>query len=315
MHRVSSPDLHDRSSSAVASEPVARPASFTRRNFLAGAAICAAAVSGVALYANEAARHELEVTQQDFYLRNLPSAFEGFRVAQISDIHLDEYMEDFFLREIIERVNGLEPDLLLVTGDFVSRGPLPLSVSLAAAGRCAEMLNTLTCPQRYGILGNHDAMVGSRFIGQHMEANRLPLLVNQTVLIERGGQHIFLGGLDDVSLGKPNLNEAVPASTDAPLLLMCHEPDYADDIARHPRGRLVDLIFSGHTHGGQVRIPGMRPLELPPHGKIYVEGHFRVGSSQLYVNRGVGTVGLPFRLNCPPEISVGTLRRAPETAT
>ena len=311
MPSVSSSDRHGRSRFGVASEPGTRPALFTRRSFLAGAAVSAAALSGVALYSNEVARHELEVTQQTFYLRNLPAPFDGFRVVQISDIHLDEFMEDFFLREIIERVNSLQADLLLVTGDFVSRGPLPMSIALAAAGRCAEMLRNLHCPQRFGILGNHDAMVGPRFIRQHMEANGLPLLVNQTVLIERGGQHIFLGGLDDVSIGQPNLNMTVPASPDAPVLLMCHEPDYADTIARHPRGPLVDLIFAGHTHGGQVRLPGLPPLELPPNGKIYVEGHFLVGNSQLYVNRGVGTVGLPFRLNCPPEITVATLRRAP----
>lgn len=310
MQRVSSPDQRHRSSFNLEPRSTMRPALFTRRNFLAGAAVSAAALAAAALYANEVARHELEVTQQNFFIRNLPAAFEGFRVVQISDIHLDEFMEDFFLRQIIERINNLQPDLLLVTGDFVSRGPLPMSVSLAAAGRCAEMLRTLHCPLRFGILGNHDAMIGAKFIGRHMAANGLPLLVNETVLIQRGGQHIFLGGLDDVAQGHPNLDMAVPAAPDAPVLLMCHEPDYADSIALHPRGQLVDLIFSGHTHGGQVRIPGLPPLELPPHGKIYVEGHFLVGSSQLYVNRGVGTVGLPFRLNCPPEITVATLRRA-----
>jgi len=284
----------------------------TRRKFLAGAGIAAAALSGLGLYANEVSRHELDVTERDFFIRNLPPAFEGFRIVQFSDIHLDEYMEDFFLQEIVERVNRLNPDLVLVTGDFVSRGPMPMSVCLAAAGRCAEILGKLDCPQRFGVLGNHDVMVSSSFIRNHMQANNLPLLVNQNVRIERGGQHILLAGLDDVSQGRPDLDRTIPAAVDCPVLLMCHEPDFADIIAQHERGALVDLIFSGHTHGGQVRIPGLPPMGLPLHGKIYVEGHFVVGKSQLYVNRGVGTVGLPFRLNCPPEITVGTLRRAPE---
>ena len=283
----------------------------SRRWFLGTAAASLAALSGVALYSNEIARHELDVVRRDFFLSNLPAAFEGFRIVQFSDIHLDEFMEDFFLRQVIEQVNSLEPDLLLVTGDFVSRGPMPISVPFAAAARCAEMLKSLQCSQRFGVLGNHDAMVGSRFICQHMEANGLPLLVNEHVLIERGGQHIVVAGLDDVSMGQPDLNRALAFAPDAPVVLMCHEPDYADDIARLPRGKQVDLIFSGHTHGGQIRFPGLPPLELPPNGKIYIEGHFQVGHSQLYVNRGVGTVGLPFRLNCPPEITVATLRRAP----
>ncbi len=92
---------------------------------------------------------------------------------------------------------------------------------------------------------------------------------------------------------------------------MAHEPDYADHVARHPRGHLVDLILSGHTHGGQVRIPGLRPSGLPPSAGSTPKATTSVGTSQLYVNRGIGTVGLPLRLNCPPEITVATLRPAP----
>ncbi len=92
---------------------------------------------------------------------------------------------------------------------------------------------------------------------------------------------------------------------------MSHEPDYADDVAAHPRGPLVDLILSGHSHGGQIRLPIAGPLILPPLGRIYPEGHYHLPKNiQLYVNRGIGTVGLPFRLNCPPEITILTLQPA-----
>jgi predicted MPP superfamily phosphohydrolase len=91
---------------------------------------------------------------------------------------------------------------------------------------------------------------------------------------------------------------------------MAHEPDYADVIVQHPRGSLVDLVLAGHTHGGQVRLPGLGALILPPMGQKYVHGHFQFNKMQLYVNRGLGTVGLPFRLNCPPEITVITLQSA-----
>lgn len=280
---------------------------FSRRNFLLGSALTA---GSLILYANEVGRHELEITQRTFRIRNLPPAFHGFRLIQISDLHLEEYTEDFFLRKVIAQVNAQHADLVLVTGDFVSRGPMSIDVSLAAAGRCAQLLGTLTCPLRYGILGNHDSVVGPRIIRNHMEANGMPLLVNQYVSIERGGQRIFLGGTDDFSWGEPNIAAAVPEKPDAPVILMAHEPDFANHIAVHERGRNVDLILSGHTHGGQVRIPGFRPLALPPHGKLYPEGHFVVGTSQLYVNRGIGTVGVPLRFNCPPEITVATLQPA-----
>ncbi len=277
----------------------------SRRNFLAGSLASAAAV---ALYSNQWARHEVQLIERTFFLPGLPPAFNGFRFVHISDIHLEEYTEDFFLRRILSQVNALKPDLVLVTGDFASRGPMEIEVSFAASARCAEILSGLTCPLRFGVLGNHDAIIGSRIVRDHMETNGLPLLVNQYVRIDHGNAHIFLSGVDDISIGHPDLNLAIPPNPDAPVLLMAHEPDYATAVASHPRGHTVNLILSGHTHGGQIRIPGLRPLALPPLGKLYPHGFYRVGTSQLYVNRGIGTVGVPFRLNCPPEITLGTLR-------
>ncbi len=284
-----------------------KPAIFTRRTFAAG---FIASTASIALYSNEIARHRIEVTTPTFYIANLPPAFEGFRIVQFSDIHLEQYMEEWFLNEVIARVNALNPDLLVITGDFVSRGPLAVEMSYSAASRCAELLRGLTCPQRFGVLGNHDAMVGSRIIRDHMENNGLPILVNQFVNIERGGQRIILSGLDDYGGGEPNLPLAVPEKPDAPVILMVHEPDFAMHLATHRRGPLVNLVLSGHTHGGQIRIPGLPPLALPPFGKLFPEGHYHLGDTQLYVNRGIGTVGVPFRFNCPPEITVATLRAA-----
>jgi uncharacterized protein len=287
------------------------PADLTRRAFIAGTVFSTASL---ALYSNEIARHEVETTERTFRIANLPPQFDGFRIVQISDIHLEEFTEEYFVREVIRQVNALSADLLLVTGDFVSRGPLSVGMSMEAAARCGALLSTLACPQRYGVLGNHDVVIGSRMIRDHMEDNGLPLLVNEYLRIERGGAHIFLGGVDDIAEGHPNLALALPERPDAPVILMAHEPDYANKIVAHERGRLVDLIISGHTHGGQVRIPWIRPLALPPLGRIYPEGHYFLGKTQLYVNRGIGTVGVPFRLNCPAEITVATLRPASETA-
>ena len=282
----------------------------TRRRFLLGSA---AAAAGIALYSNEIGRHHVETLHRTFLIRRLPPAFDGFRIVQISDIHLDEFTEDFFLRDVIRRVNALAPDLVLITGDFCSRGPLPLRYSLPAAHRCARLLTRLTCAQRFGILGNHDAVVNPIKIRAYLENADTPMLVNQYVAIERGGQRLWLAGLDDCLSGHPNVDLALPPArqlAESPILLMAHEPDYIRNIYTHARGPLVDLVLSGHTHGGQVRLPGTRPLLLPPGGKLYPEGHYLLGQTQLYVNRGLGTVGVPFRLNCPPEITVATLRTA-----
>jgi predicted MPP superfamily phosphohydrolase len=277
----------------------------TRRNFLIASA---ASVPGMALYSNEISRHELEVIDPTFHITRLPPAFDGFRIAQISDIHLEEFTEDYFLQYVIDRVNALAPDMVLVTGDFVSNGPLPHSVAFDAARRCGKLLATLRCPLRYGILGNHDWNVDPKLVRDCMEANGLPILDNQYVRIERAGQYIYLSGLQDAAVAHPDLNLALPKKPDAPVLLMVHEPDYAQNVVANPLARGVDFILSGHTHGGQIRVPGLRPLVLPPLGKLYPEGLFHLGNSQLYVNRGIGTVGIPFRLNCPPEITLATLR-------
>jgi predicted MPP superfamily phosphohydrolase len=292
--------------------PRSRTPILSRRRFLTASVTAAA---GLALYSNDIARHELQITEPTFYIRNLPPAFEGYRLIQISDLHLEEYTEDYFLEHVINRVNRLEADMVLVTGDFISRGPLSNRVSFSAAGRCAELLSRLKCPVRYGILGNHDAAVGSRAVSDHMAANGLTVLINQSVRIEHGGDHIVLAGLDDVTYGYPDLQAAVPQKPGAPLIVMVHEPDYARWMVKQARGKDVDYILSGHTHGGQIRLPGLRPLSLPPNGKFYPEGHFNVGSAQLYVNRGIGTVGVPFRLNCPPEITLATLRTMPSSSS
>ena len=279
----------------------------TRRRLIVAATL---ATAGAAFYSNDIARHEIEVTHPTFFIKNLPPAFNGFRIAQISDLHLEEFTEDYFLRRVVDHVNDLAPDMVLVTGDFISRGPLTPLVSFQAAGRCGELLSRLKCPIRYGILGNHDAAVSSQAVRFHMEDNGLPMLVNQSTRIERNGEHIFLAGLDDTEFGKPDLDATLPSAPDAPVILLVHEPDYADVVVTHKRAKEIDLILSGHTHGGQVRLPFLGPLALPPNGKLYPEGHFQVGTSQLYVNRGIGTVGVPFRLNCPPEITLSTLRPA-----
>jgi predicted MPP superfamily phosphohydrolase len=136
------------------------------------------------------------------------------------------------------------------------------------------------------------------------------VLVDSYVELQRGSDHLWLCGTDDAGTRRPDLDATIPARATAPVILMCHEPDYADRVVRHPRFPLVDLMLSGHTHGGQVRLPIVGPLILPPMGKKYIDGLFHLGHMQLFVNRGIGTVGLPFRLNCPAELTHITLARA-----
>src|SRR6266702_837871 len=168
-------------------------AKLSRRTFLIGSGVTAASL---ALYAGEVARHEIDVIDRPISIHNLPDAFRGFRIAQISDIHLDEYTEPWFLHRVIQRVNELAPDLVLVTGDFVTVGALTRLSGTHAIHRCAELLAGLTCPLRYAVLGNHDIGFGASGIIDALERNHLPVLVNRHIPIERNGSRLWICGTD-----------------------------------------------------------------------------------------------------------------------
>ena len=290
--------------------PDSRPP-FSRRGFLK-AGLCAAA--GLALYSGEVERHWIDVAQRDLFLRGLPRSIEGMRIAQLSDIHMDDFTEPFFLRQVIDRINSLKPDTVFLTGDFVTSGGWSKSAEHAAAWQCAKLLSELQCRPLYAVLGNHDVECGADLVTAALEANGITLLRNTHLPIERRDGRIWLAGLDDPLEGLPNLEAAIPPEIrnvpNEPVLLLCHGPDYATRVQRHEAGQAVDLMLSGHTHGGQIRLPFIGPLVLPTMGRKFVEGWFRFGRMQLYVNRGIGTIGVPFRFDCPPEITLFTLRTA-----
>jgi predicted MPP superfamily phosphohydrolase len=288
--------------------------SITRRRLLETGLFSAA---GLALYSGEIERHWIDVTRTDVRLRGLPTAFEGVRIAQLSDIHMDEFTEPSFLRRVVGQVDRLQPHAVLLTGDFVSSGPASTSFSIGAAWQCANILSELKCQQLYAVLGNHDVAVGTKEVTAALTASRITVLNNAYMPIDRFGDktggRIWLAGTDDPVNGKPDPERAIPASIrhrpEEPVILMCHAPDYADHLLTTPAGKAVDLMLSGHTHGGQIRFPIVGAVDLPELGEKYIEGWFRFGAMQLYVNRGIGTVGVPFRLGCPPEITLLTLRR------
>ncbi|MGH9606994.1 MAG: metallophosphoesterase [Terracidiphilus sp.] len=287
----------------------------TRRGFLRGTMFAGA---GLVLYSGEIERHWIDVVRRDAPIPGLPDAFDGMTVAQLSDIHLDDFTEPFFLRDAVHRVNQLNPDVIFLTGDYVTNqfghrlGTGKFAIG--AAWQCANIFLGLKCRQIYAILGNHDILVGARQVTTALEDNGIPVLRNSFVPLERSGSRIWLAGLDDPVDGHPRVDLAIPHTIrnipNEPVILLCHAPDFATQVAADPAGRAVSLMLCGHTHGGQIRLPLIGPIVLPTGGKLFAEGEFHVANIQLYVNRGLGTVGIPFRLDCPPEITLHTLRRA-----
>jgi predicted MPP superfamily phosphohydrolase len=263
-------------------------------------------LSSVALYAGEISRHELSVEQHTIRLSRLPDAFHGMRIVQISDFHYEEYTEAYFIRDVVRRVNRLRPDMVVFTGDFVSDGPMPHAYARSHAPACAEILSGIECPLRYAVLGNHDELVGAEAVLRSLEESGIPVLRNRFEPIERGNERIWLAGLGSASTrdARPEIAIPRPSITQGePVVVLAHEPDILPEIARYN----ASLMLSGHTHGGQIRVPLLTPMFLPPLGRHYVEGLFHYEQTQLYVNRGIGAVGVPFRFRCPPEITVLTL--------
>ena len=283
----------------------------TRRRLLKA---CAGGVLGLAIYSGEIARHSIDVTYHNVELPGLNHAFDGMRIVQLSDIHLDDFTEPFFLRHVVTVVNQLQPEAVFLTGDFVSEGFVSRNYSVEAAWLCGSILSELDCKDRYAVMGNHDIGVGAEKVTAALRENGTAVLRNSFMPIERGGARFWLAGVDDPVSGEPDPDKTIPAPirnlAHEPVVLLCHAPDYADTLRGLPSGQAASLVLSGHTHGGQVRLPLLGAMELPPMGHKYVKGLFRLGNMQLYVNRGIGTIGVPFRLNCPPEITVLTLRAA-----
>ena len=279
----------------------------SRRRFLKLSAL--AFGGGLVAYSGLWERHHLELLEQTIRLTRLPEAFHGLRIAQISDIHYDEYTEPYFVREVVRHINALAPDVVVLTGDFVSYGPLPRHIAARLSYNCAEILQGIQCPQRFASLGNHDALVDWEMITDALKIHGIPTLLNSYLPLERSGSRLWFAGTRSAVTDYANLNKAVPrqATSNEPVILLAHEPDYVKDVVAHGG---VDLMLSGHTHGGQIRLPiiGTPSSMLPPGGQNYVHGHFNVGPLQLYVNRGIGTVHVPIRFRCPPELTLLTLQ-------
>ena len=253
-------------------------------------------------------RSHVVVRRLEVVLDRLPDAFDGLTIAQLSDLHYHPYFSAGVIRKAVEMVVGLKPDLVVLTGDFVTvadfRDTDPQAAK--AAVPCAELLEPLR-PRlgTYAVLGNHDSYSDPGLVGEALEARRITVLRNDALPLEHDGQRIWLAGVNDVLAGFANLGatlENIPSGE--MVALLAHEPDFADEAARHA----VDLQLSGHSHGGQIRLPLMRPPILPPLGRKYPQGLRKVGQTTLYTNIGLGTIIVPVRVLAAPEVTLFTLR-------
>ena len=281
----------------------------TRRKFLQRATLAGAFAVGLAGYSSLIEPNEVDVTRLELKVRSLAAVFDGFKIALLSDFHFGPYTGEREISAVVRAANQLQPDAMALLGDFVTEPMTGDSRSGAKkAEPCARVLAGLRSRLgTFAVLGNHDYATDPEFVADALKSHGITLLRNANCRIEQDSQGLWMVGVNDVDFGSAGLDQALtgvpPKDT---KMLLVHEPDFADQSSQYG----IDMQFSGHSHGGQVRIPGVRPLWLPPLAKKYYDGYYRVRQMQLYTNRGIGTVGVPFRLFCPPEITLVTLRAA-----
>ena len=248
--------------------------------------------------------------RREIALRRWPSQLEGFTIALLSDLHYDPHFSSHPLKAAIGMVNALHPDLIVLTGDFVTVPSFDGDDEKAAAKAepCAALVQQMRATHGlWAVLGNHDCDTDPDRVTGALVSQGIAVLANRSVPIESKGGRFWLSGLNDIMSGTPDLNATLAnVPRDEATVLLAHEPDFADYAAHHP----IDLQLSGHSHGGQVRIPFLPPLYLPHLGRKYFMGLYKIGPLTLYTNPGLGTIGPPIRLNCPPEITLLTLRRS-----
>jgi len=244
----------------------------------------------------------LKVTRVEVVLPHLPSAMDGFRIAQISDLHLEPFTKPRHIQATVDVCNSLAPDLVAMTGDFVTN-------HARSAGLLAELLVRLQAPCGvFACLGNHDFWSDHTAVERALKERHVGVLRNETRRIHTGGGTLHLAGMDSRYVSQPRLHSTLSDwKPKQPLVMLMHEPDVADDLAA---AGVETLQLSGHTHGGQLRFMGRPPpnYRRARWGKKYLAGRYNVGPVQLYVNRGIGCVGVPVRIMCPPEITEITLR-------
>jgi len=263
-----------------------------------------AGMSGL-VYAHKVAPENIEVTGVSLTLPRLTSPFDGYRIAQLSDIHMDDWMTFERLKGTIELVNEQGADLVAITGDFVTYSAKFNDEELVDA------LSMLRAPDGVvAVLGNHDHEIDPALIRSLVRKSGIFEVGDGFRTLRRGGDTLHFAGVDDLFARQTRLHDVLKKlPKEGAAILLAHEPDFADVSASTMR---FDLQVSGHSHGGQVRLPFIGAPYLPPYGRRYPCGLYEVNGMLLYTNRGLGMFPPHVRFLCRPEITVFTLR-APES--
>jgi hypothetical protein len=234
-------------------------------------------------------------------VEGLAPELEGYRIGQLSDVHCGPNVPEGKVSSWVARLNALNLDLVTVTGDLITHGSSHVEAVARALGGLRAKDGAFAC------MGNHDYFTDGEHLARELERRGLHVLRNRGVVVERGAARLYVAGVDDTWTSRDDLGRALAKRPEGvPTVLLAHDPD----VFPQAEARAVELTLSGHTHGGQLAVPGVRRLSLARFITRWTAGLYRRGRSWLYVNRGAGTTGPPVRLGAAPELAVITLRRA-----
>jgi predicted MPP superfamily phosphohydrolase len=243
-----------------------------------------------------------EITTTDIWLRRLAAPHDGLRIVHLTDIHHSLYTPLEEVQRAVHLSNRRRADVVALTGDYVTLSPDYILPVAEALGKLRARLGV------FAVLGNHDFHVDAERITRALEAQRIQVLRNAHCALRHGSATLWMVGIDDIWYDADDLRAAlrsIPASE--PKVLLCHNPLGIYGAAAYG----IDLVLSGHTHGGQVRLPVVGSVYgRSKLGVRFVDGWNRLDDTQIYVNRGIGKVLLPVRVGCPPEIACLRLRQA-----
>ncbi|HWA06609.1 MAG TPA: metallophosphoesterase [Ignavibacteria bacterium] len=299
---------------SVKEKKAVRSVDLSRRKFVRYATM------GISTYAFAGATYGMikhdsyEIDYKNVTIANLPPELRGTTITLLSDIHAGQYMNEKEMREYADVINSLESDIVCIPGDFVNFESRDIHM-LTSAFRDVKAKHGI-----YGSLGNHDFFQDADYVAKALNnESPIQLLRNEHRVINIKGKELYMLGIDDTQSSGARMDEVLkyygamdeylmnndPKFKSSPKVLLCHKPYGFDTLAT----KEIDLVLSGHTHGGQV-VPlkfGSFNLSFAATVSKYIEGIYKIGKSNMYVSRGIGSVGLPIRINCPPEITKITL--------
>lgn len=239
----------------------------------------------------------IEIVPQRFRLPRLPRAFHHYHMVQISDIHMGSGMTPERFAHIVDLVNAQQPDLIVITGDFVTTQPIDIHLPVLQ-----QHLSRLRAHDGVvAVLGNHDHHCDPTAVRRLLAQSNIIEVGNTHHTLRRGADQLHIAGVDDHYFGQDRMEDLLETlPEEGCAVLLAHEPDYADISAATGR---FDLQLSGHSHAGQIAPPGIGILYLPKLCRKYPVGRYQLGRMIQYTNRGLGTVIIKVRIGARPEIT------------